>query len=87
MEWNMICALLADIFEVNPDEITENTCLVSDLAADETDFEELRFALEEEFDIEIAMKEIKKNWETTCAGDVLRLVRKILQQNSGLHLV
>lgn len=79
--------LLADIFEVEPQEITEKTVLTTDLFADEMDFEEIRFALEEEFDIVLTKSEMMQHWKTATAGDLQQMIHRKRCENSGLHVV
>jgi len=45
--------LIADRFDRNIDEVTEDASFVDDLGADSLDITELLMALEEEFNIEI----------------------------------
>ena len=50
-------AIVAEVFKVNPTQITLTTNFVDDLGADSIDRIELIMRLEEEFDIEISREE------------------------------
>ena len=50
-------AIVAEVFKVNPAQITLTTNFVEDLGADSIDRIELIMRLEEEFDIEISREE------------------------------
>lgn len=51
MALDILREILADVFSTDVDEITAETDLYEDLYADSADLCELRFILEEEFDI------------------------------------
>ena len=55
-----VIAILCEQFEVDENEITEETSLVDDLGADSMDSLDITMALEEEFDIEIADDDAQK---------------------------
>jgi len=67
--------LLADQFDVDPDEITPNTDLYDDLNADSLDLVELAMACEEEFDVEIT--DCDENWAVSTVGDVMDRLREL----------
>ncbi len=47
-----LCALIAEQFGVEPDNVTADTAFVDDLGADSVDLVDLSMALEEEFGME-----------------------------------
>lgn len=47
-----LCALIADQFGLEPDDVTADTSFEGDLAADSVDLVEVSMALEEEFGLE-----------------------------------
>ena len=52
-----VIAILCEQFELDENDITEDTSLVDDLGADSMDSLDITMALEEEFDIEIPSAE------------------------------
>ena len=48
--------LLAELFDIEPEEVTPKTDLIEDLGADSLDIVEFTMMLEEEFDIKIPKK-------------------------------
>ena len=53
MEFEKLKKIIAEVLNVDPDEITMETTFQDDLGADSLDIVELIMAFEEEFDIEI----------------------------------
>ncbi len=53
MEFEKLQAIIAEVLNVNPDEITPETTFVDDLGADSLDVFQIIMGIEEEFDIEI----------------------------------
>ena len=68
MALNILREILADVFSTDVDEITAETDLYDDLYADSVDMCELRFILEEEFDITDA--DVKVLSGMTTAGEI-----------------
>ena len=60
MEFEKLRKVVAEVLNVDPDEITMDTTFVDDLGADSLDVFQIIMALEEEFDIEIANEEAEK---------------------------
>ncbi len=54
MEFEKIKEIIADVLNINADEITMDTTFVDDLGADSLDVFQILMGIEEEFDIEIA---------------------------------
>ena len=54
MEFEKLKKVIADVLNVDPDEITMETTFTDDLGADSVDIFQIIMGLEEEFDIEIA---------------------------------
>lgn len=54
MEFEKIKEIIADVLNINADEITMDTTFVDDLGADSLDIFQIIMGIEEEFDIEIA---------------------------------
>ena len=65
--------LLAEMLEIDPEEITPETDLEEDLDMDSLDGTELLLALEEEFDLEID-EDTARGFRTV--GDIIDYVRE-----------
>ena len=53
MEFEKLKKIIAEVLNVDPDEITMNTTFQDDLGADSQDVYQIIMGIEEEFDIEI----------------------------------
>ena len=53
MEFEKLQQIIAEVLNVEPDEITMDTTFVDDLSADSLDVFQIIMGIEEEFDIEI----------------------------------
>ena len=53
MEFEKLKKIIAEVLNVEPDEITMDTTFVDDLGADSLDVFQIIMGIEEEFDIEI----------------------------------
>lgn len=53
MEFEKLQQIIAEVLNVEPDEITMDTTFVDDLGADSLDVFQIIMGIEEEFDIEI----------------------------------
>ena len=53
MEFEKLQQIIAEVLNVEPDEITMDTTFVDDLGADSLDIFQIIMGIEEEFDIEI----------------------------------
>ena len=53
MEFEKLQQIIAEVLNVDADEITMDTTFVDDLGADSLDFFQIIMGIEEEFDIEI----------------------------------
>ena len=51
MEFEKLQRIIADVLNVDPEDITMSTTFVDDLGADSVDLVELIMAMEEEFDV------------------------------------
>ena len=57
MEFEKLKKIIAEVLNVDADEITMDTTFVDDLGADSLDIFQIIMGIEEEFDIEIANEE------------------------------
>ena len=60
MEYEKLKEIIAEILNVDPDEITMETTFVDDLGADSLDVFQIIMGVEEEFDIDIASENAEK---------------------------
>ena len=60
MEFEKLKKVIADVLNVDPDEITMETTFVDDLGADSLDVFQIVLGIEEEFDIEIPAEKAEK---------------------------
>ena len=60
MEFEKLKKVIADVLNVDPEEITMETTFVDDLGADSLDVFQIIMGLEEEFDIEIKNEDAEK---------------------------
>ena len=62
MEFEKIKAIIAEVLNVDENEITMETTFTDDLGADSLDVFQIIMGLEEEFDIEIANEDAEIRW-------------------------
>ena len=60
MEFEKLKKIIAEVLNVDEDEITMDTTFVDDLGADSLDIFQIIMGIEEEFDIEIENEEAEK---------------------------
>lgn len=60
MEFEKLKQVIADVLNVDPEEITMETTFVDDLGADSLDVFQIIMGIEEEFDIEIPAEDAEK---------------------------
>ena len=60
MEFEKLKKVIADVLNVDPDEITMETTCADDLGADSLDVFQIIMGIEEEFDIEVPPEEAEK---------------------------
>ncbi len=60
MEFEKLQRIIADVLNVDPEDITMSTTFVDDLGADSLDIFQIIMGIEEEFDIEIDNEEAEK---------------------------
>lgn len=72
MEFEKLQQIIADVLNVDVDEITPDTTFVDDLGADSLDVYQIIIGIEEEFDIEIPQEEAEK---IVTVGDAANAIR------------
>ena len=77
MEFEKLKEIIAEVLNVDADEITMDTTFVDDLGADSLDIFQIIMGLEEEFDIEIANEDAEK---IVTVGDAVEQIKNALNQ-------
>ena len=75
MEFEKIKAIIAEVLNVDENEITMETTFTDDLGADSLDVFQIIMGLEEEFDIEIANEDAEK---IVTVGDAVEQIKHAL---------
>ncbi|MCI8300924.1 MAG: acyl carrier protein [Lachnospiraceae bacterium] len=75
MEFEKLKKIIAEVLNVDVEEITMDTTFVDDLGADSLDIFQIIMGLEEEFDIEIANEEAEK---IITVGDAVEQIKNAL---------
>ena len=72
MEFEKLKKVIADVLNVDPDEITMETTFQDDLGADSLDVFQIIMGIEEEFDIEIPAEKAEK---ITTVEEAVELIK------------
>ena len=75
MEFEKLKKIIAEVLNVDEDEITTETTFIDDLGADSLDVFQILMGLEEEFDIEIANEDAEK---IVTVGDALEQIKNAM---------
>lgn len=75
MEFEKIKEIIADVLNVDKDEITKDTTFVDDLGADSLDIFQIIMGIEEAFDIEIENDEAEK---IVTVGDAVEQIKNAI---------
>lgn len=75
MEFEKIKKIIAEVLNVDEEEITMDTTFVDDLGADSLDVFQIIMGIEEEFDIEIANEEADK---IATVGDAVEKIKNAI---------
>ena len=75
MEFEKLQNIIAEVLNVEADEIALNTTFVDDLGADSLDIFQIIMGIEEEFDIEIPTEEAEK---IVSVGDAVEQIKNAL---------
>ena len=76
MEFEKLKDIIAEVLNIDGDEITMATTFVDDLGADSLDIFQIIMGIEEEFDIEIDNDEAEK---IATVGDAVYQIRKAVE--------
>ena len=72
MEFEKLKKVIAEVLNVDPDEITIETTFMDDLGADSLDVFQIIMGIEEEFDIEIPADKAEKITTVEEAVDLIK---------------
>ena len=75
MEFEKIQQIIAEVLNIDADEITMETTFVDDLGADSLDVFQIIMGIEEEFDIEIPNETAEK---IVTVGDAVEAIRNAM---------
>ena len=76
MEFEKLQQIIAEVLNVDIDEITPATTFVDDLGADSLDIFQIIMGIEEEFDIEIPQEEAEK---ISTVGDAAEAIKAAVE--------
>ena len=72
MEFEKLQEIIAEVLNVDPEEITMDTTFVDDLGADSLDVFQFIMGIDEEFDIEISNEDAEK---IVTVGDAVEQIK------------
>ena len=75
MEFEKLAKIIAEVLNVDANEITLDTTFVDELGADSLDVFQIIMGIEEEFDIEIPNREAEK---IVSVGDAVEAIKSAL---------
>lgn len=75
MEFEKLAKIIAEVLNVDANEITLDTAFVDELGADSLDVFQIIMGIEEEFDIEIPNEEAEK---IVSVGDAVEAIKSAL---------
>lgn len=75
MEFEKLKKVIADVLNVDPEEISMETTFVDDLGADSLDVFQIIMGIEEEFDIEIPAEEAEN---ITTVEEAVNMIKSVL---------
>ncbi len=73
MIFEKVCKIISEQFDLDPQEITEDTLLIDDLDADSLDLVDLVMSFEDEFQMEVPEEEVE-NIKTV--GDIVKYIEE-----------
>ena len=75
MEFEKLQGIIAEVLNLEPEEVTMEATFVDDLGADSLDVFQIIMGIEEEFDIEIPNETAEK---IVTVGDAVEAIRKAM---------
>ncbi len=76
MEFEKLKQIIAQILNVDPEEITRETTFLEDLGADSLDVFQIVMGIEEEFDIEIPSEDVE---HITTVEEAVNLIKDSME--------
>lgn len=76
MEFEKLKKVIADVLNVDPDEITEESTFTDDLGADSLDVYQVIMGIEEEFNIDIPSENAEK---IKTVGEAVELIKSMIE--------
>lgn len=76
MEFDKLKAIIADVLNVDTEEISLETTFVDDLGADSLDVFQIITGIEDEFDIEISNEDAEK---IVSVGDAVDQIKNVIE--------
>ena len=73
MEFDKLKHIIADVLNVDPDEITEETTFTDDLGADSLELYQIKMGIEEEFGLTIPDEKVAG---VKTVGDALTMIKE-----------
>ena len=74
MELEKLQKIIAEVLNVDTEEVTPDTTFVDDLGADSLDIFQIVMGIEEEFDIEIPTEEVE---QIVSVGDAVEQIKRL----------
>ncbi len=75
MEFEKLADIIADVMNVDVNELTNDTTFVDDLDADSLDIAQIILGIEDEFDIKIPDEEVEK---IVSVGDAVEQIKNAI---------
>ena len=75
MELEKLQKIIAEVLNVDTEEVTPETTFVDDLGADSLDVFQIMMGIEEEFDIEVPADEVE---QLESVGDAVELIQRLV---------
>ena len=75
MELEKLQKIIAEVLNVDTEEITPDTTFVDDLGADSLDVFQIMMGIEEEFDVEIPTEEVE---QIVSVGDAVEQIKNLI---------
>ena len=75
MELEKLQKIIAEVLNVDTEEVTPETTFVDDLGADSLDVFQIMMGIEEEFDIEVPADEVA---QLESVGDAVELIKRLV---------
>ena len=75
MELEKLQKIIAEVLNVDTEEVTMDTTFVDDLSADSLDVFQIVMGIEEEFDVEIPTEEVE---QIVSVGDAVEQIKRLI---------